>query len=134
MDAILVLEDDAANQAVFGAILRRQGFHTVAASSAQAALEACRQQRGAIGLVIADLRLPDMPGTEAARRIRQSYPHIPILFTSGTPMDCWGDAELRDLSGFPQDSYEFLPKPFTCWMLNEAVGRMMERVRLAQSA
>lgn len=134
MDVILVLEDDAANQAVFSTILRREGYQVLTAENAQQAFAACRQQRGGIDLLIADLQLPDLPGTEAALRIRESYPHIPILFTSGTPIDCWSDSELREISRLPDGAYSFLPKPFTCWTLAKMVSRMLARVSFAHSA
>lgn len=134
MDVILVLEDDAANRTVFSAVLRREGYQVISATCAREAFDAARQYRGAIALLIADVRLPDISGTEVALFIRECYPHLPVLFTSGTPIDCWAEEDLEKISSLPEQSYSFLPKPFTCWALTAKVSGMLTRAGLVRTA
>lgn len=134
MEVVLVLEDDPAVQEVLRAILRRNGFKVEVAATADRTLAQCKQHRGAIGMLIADVHLPSRSGTEAAVEIREHHPDIPILFTSGTPMEYWNDADRRNVERLPRDSFCFVQKPFTCWALMEKVGGLLPRFQLARTA
>jgi signal transduction histidine kinase/DNA-binding response OmpR family regulator len=66
--AVLVVEDVALNREVAAGLLERDGHHVTLAEDAASALELCRQRR--FDLILLDLHLPDMPGTELCRLIR----------------------------------------------------------------
>jgi two-component system, OmpR family, phosphate regulon response regulator PhoB len=65
---ILVVDDEEDLRNLLDLSLRREGFETVLAATAGEALEKLRTLRPS--LVVLDLMLPDLPGTEVARRIR----------------------------------------------------------------
>ncbi|WP_343869540.1 hybrid sensor histidine kinase/response regulator, partial [Caenispirillum bisanense] len=65
--AVLVVEDDPVNRQVLGGLLARDGHRVATAETGAAALEAVGRQR--FDVVLCDLRLPDMAGTEVARRV-----------------------------------------------------------------
>jgi CheY-like chemotaxis protein len=81
---ILVVEDNEGMRFVVVEMLRRAGYKAVDAASALQALQRLEKD-SSISLVITDLGLPDKPGGQLAREIRERHPAIPVLLMSGTP-------------------------------------------------
>jgi signal transduction histidine kinase/DNA-binding response OmpR family regulator len=81
--AILVVEDNEGMRFVVAEMLRRSGYHTAEAASAQAALQRLKGDRS-IRLVITDLGLPDMPGSRLAETILRQHPGTQVLLMSGS--------------------------------------------------
>jgi PAS domain S-box-containing protein len=82
-ETILLVEDDPALREMAAALLRRLGYTVLAAADGIEALS-LKQQRdsGHIDLLFTDVVMPHMSGKELADRVRASYPHTRILFTS----------------------------------------------------
>ncbi|MND90916.1 Sensory/regulatory protein RpfC [compost metagenome] len=66
---VLVVEDVALNREVVAGLLERDGHRVSLAEDAEPALALCRQRR--FDLILLDLHLPGMPGTELCRLIRR---------------------------------------------------------------
>ena len=101
---ILVVEDEDNLRQLAVRVLERQGHTVIAASDGVEGLTLARQNRGKLDLVFADVLMPRMDGIMMARNIREEFPDLPILITSGH---------------VPQDSADyllltngFLPKPY----------------------
>ena len=65
---ILMVEDDEVNRVVGRALLQRRGHRVFVAATGTAAVQMIRDH--AIDVVLMDIRLPDIDGFEAAKRIR----------------------------------------------------------------
>lgn len=65
---ILIVDDEEDLRNLLDLNLRREGFETLLAASGNEALERLRDQRPS--LIVLDLMLPDLPGTEVCRRVR----------------------------------------------------------------
>src|SRR5437660_7767697 len=75
---VLVLDDEPTNRSVIAFVLRAVGYDVLEADTGTAALRVGHGRP--IMVLVADLRLPDMPGTDVARRLRQDWPEMGILF------------------------------------------------------
>jgi two-component system NtrC family sensor kinase len=80
---VLLVEDNADVAEVAGEYLRQLGYQVRAVASAPAALEAMNEN-GAVDLVFSDILMPGgMTGHELARQIRERFPSVPVLLTTG---------------------------------------------------
>jgi len=114
-DEILVVEDNARNMALLRDVLRATGYRTLEATTGRQALELASEHTPA--LVLMDIRLPDMAGTEALRLLRAEprTATIPVLAVTAEAMT--GDRERLLEAGF--DAY--LAKPIDIDALLAAV-------------
>ena len=79
---VLVVDDDERNRKLAQDVLRRSGLRTLEAASGRAAIELARDRLPDV--VLLDLRLPDMEGTDVARALRTEVrtAHIPVVAVS----------------------------------------------------
>jgi nitrogen-specific signal transduction histidine kinase len=117
---ILLVEDEEPIRLFARAALEEQGYRVLEAGHGWEALMRLSEFDGAISLVIADVMMPEMGGSELARRLAVERPGLPILFLSGYTDD---EMTLRGL-GPPS---AFVQKPFTPDVLarrvRETIGR-----------
>lgn len=95
---VLIVDDNDRNRKLAGDILRAARFRTLEAPTATEGIALASDHLP--DLILMDLRLPDLDGIEAARRLR-SDPRtsgIPVVALSALPMEA-GDDWLRD-AGF----------------------------------
>ena len=112
---ILLVEDEEPVRRFARAALEEQGYRVLEAGHGWEALMRLAEFDGAVALVIADVMMPEMGGSELARRLAVERPGLPILFLSG-----YSDDEMT-LRGLGPPS-AFVQKPFT-------PGALAERVR-----
>lgn len=76
---LLVVDDNETNQAFIKVLLQHKGVQLTSALTGAEALALCQQQQ--FDLVLLDIRLPDLPGTEVARQLRRLtlYQQVPLL-------------------------------------------------------
>ena len=101
MRRILLVDDESLIRRLAGRMLEEAGFNVLQAENGLAALDIIRELNGAIDLLITDLVMPRMTGTELAERVRAEYPEVKILCISGYAHEA-----------VPQGC-AFLSKPFT---------------------
>jgi two-component system, cell cycle sensor histidine kinase and response regulator CckA len=108
----LVADDEDLVRDVAVSLLQQIGFEVVAVANGREALQAFSVEPGRFGLVILDLTMPIMTGSEALAAIRQIRPDVPVLIMSGyneqdTPI------------GAPGRPPTFLHKPFSMQVLRD---------------
>ena len=116
---ILLVDDDLTVLSLLQVALARCGYQVIVASDAAEALQRHEAEQGAIDLLITDMKMPKMSGTELAERLRQRYPELPIVFISGDP---GAEDQLRD-EGFSNSL--FVQKPFVATDLIERLPSVL---------
>jgi DNA-binding response OmpR family regulator len=104
-DKILIVDDDIDSLKLIGLTLQRQGFEIVAANTGKQALD--KAASDSPSLIILDVMMPDMDGTEVCRRLRAdpALKSIPIImFTAKAMVD-------DKVAGFEAGADDYLTKP-----------------------
>jgi PAS domain S-box-containing protein len=83
-ETILLVEDSALVRTAVAQVLTAYGYDVLVAASGPEALEIAAANSG-IDLVLTDMVMPEMHGTELAARLAETHPAIKQLFTSGYP-------------------------------------------------
>lgn len=114
---ILVVEDEDMVRAIAERALSRQGYSVVTAENGEVALETI-ETMDKPDLLVSDVVMPVLDGPSMARKVRERWPDLPILFMSG-----YAEEQLR--RSIDLDNVAFLPKPFSVQQLAEAVQEIL---------
>jgi len=104
MARVLIVDDDPALREVVRIALARAGFETAEAADGPAALAACAAAPP--DLIVLDVMLPDMDGTDVCRTLRRRSA-VPILFLSSR------DDEVDKIVGLEIGGDDYMVKPFS---------------------
>jgi two-component system, cell cycle sensor histidine kinase and response regulator CckA len=126
-ETILLVEDEDAVRVIVSAVLRRQGYNVLEASTPRGAWEIFERHAGEIDLLLSDVVMPEMNGPALAQRLVTVRPELRILFISG-----YADMTTPPESDNPNVS--FLSKPFQASVLGERVRQMLARPGRTRSA
>jgi CheY-like chemotaxis protein len=111
---VLVVEDEPLVRMVAAATIEEAGFETVEAVGAESAI-AILEDRKDIRIVFADIHMPgSMDGLRLARVVRNRWPPIELILTSG--LIKIGQSDLPERS-------VFLAKPYSMDALTAALTR-----------
>jgi two-component system, cell cycle sensor histidine kinase and response regulator CckA len=115
---VLVVDDEEPIRKVARRVLESGGYEVLDASNG---LEALQQiDKGTkIDLLMADLRMPQLGGSEVARRFCAANPDLKVLYVSGYVDELFQDRPLL------WDGEAFLDKPFSPKGLVEAAGLLL---------
>jgi signal transduction histidine kinase/CheY-like chemotaxis protein len=80
---VLLAEDEDAVRELAGEFLRASGYTVISAKDGLEALELAEQQHCAIDILVTDVVMPRMRGTELALRLKRTHPAIKIVYMSG---------------------------------------------------
>jgi len=80
-ERVLVVEDESYVRDSLGELLRSRGYDVDCEGTADAALALL--SRAPVDLVLTDLRLPGADGLQLVRKIRQSFPDLPVIVLTG---------------------------------------------------
>jgi PAS domain S-box-containing protein len=116
-ETILLVEDERAVRSAARRLLERRGYAVLEAQHGADALLVWREHRQAIGVVVTDIRMPEMGGLELVSLLRAEAPALPVVYVSGY-------AEQQDAAALREDE-AFVEKPFTGDALAEAVARVL---------
>jgi two-component system cell cycle sensor histidine kinase/response regulator CckA len=119
-ETVLVVEDEEMVRKVTCQALRKYGYTVIEASDGEQALLACEREASTIPLLITDVVMPHMSGPALAARLRELYPDMRVLFTSGYT----DDAVVRH--GLLDQSVSFLQKPFSPRALANKVREVID--------
>ncbi len=122
MPSILLVDDERDLLSLLDFNLRAAGFETLLATSGEQALSHLR--RRIPDIVLLDLMLPDVPGTEVCRQLKSDprTRHVPVVMLTAK-----GD-EVDRVVGFELGADDYVTKPFS---VRELVLRLKAVLRRA---
>ncbi len=121
-ETILVVEDDDDVRAYTVATLRELGYRVMEAHDGHSALSLLAKQEQPIHLLVTDVVMPVMSGSELAAAARSAQPGLKILYTSGYPRDAISN------NGRLDAGVDLLAKPFTMRGLATRVREIIDRI------
>jgi len=122
---ILVADDEPHIRSVLVFALGRDGFATVEAADGAAALAAIEREKP--DLVLLDIVMPEMDGTEVCRRLRRGS-DLPVFFLTSR------DEELDRVLGLELGGDDYVVKPFSPREVVARVKAVLRRPREAPAA
>jgi two-component system response regulator RegX3 len=117
---VLVVEDEESYSDALAYMLRKEGFQVAVAATGPDAL--AEFDRAGADIVLLDLMLPGLPGTEVCRQLRQ-VSNVPVIMVSAK------DAEIDKVVGLELGADDYVTKPYSP---RELVARVRAVLRRGQ--
>lgn len=124
-ETILLVEDDAPVRDLVREELKKLGYRVLESKNGLEACLVATQQVGNFQLLLTDVVMPGMNGTELAQHLRIIKPDLKILFMSGYADDIGIGAHDRQS--------DYLQKPFTPEVLGQRIRRLLDMAPLPQT-
>ena len=121
MSRILIVEDEESFSDPLSYLLEKEGFEVTVAADGNEALSVF--ERDSADLILLDLMLPGMSGTEVCRQVRQRS-NVPVIMLTAK------DSEIDKVVGLELGADDYVTKPFS---LEEVVARIRAVLRRTQS-
>jgi two-component system response regulator RegX3 len=115
---ILVVEDEESFSDPLSYLLRKEGYEVAIADDGPAALE--EFDRNGADLVLLDLMLPGLPGTEVCRQLR-SRSNVPVIMLTAK------DSEIDKVVGLELGADDYVTKPYSSRELVARVRAVLRR-------
>ena len=125
-ETVLIVEDDPPVRELVRAVLDSHGYNVLTAASPQEAERLSGQLDRQVDLLVSDVVMPEIGGTELAKRLAVRLPGMKVLFMSGYI----GDAILR--AGIQEQEVAFLQKPFAPSTLVRKVREVLDGTRVSE--
>lgn len=114
---ILIVDDDAEIRKVIGIYLENEGYEILKAENGEQALKLLAENE--VALVLLDIMIPGMNGTEICMKIREDH-IMPIIFLSAKSED------LDKIQGLASGADDYITKPFSAM---ELIARVKSQIR-----
>ncbi len=118
MARVLVVEDEDSFSDALSYMLRKEGFEVSVAATGTSALT--EFDRTGADIVLLDLMLPEMSGTEVCRQLR-SRSHVPIIMVTAR------DSEIDKVVGLEIGADDYVTKPYSPRELVARVRAVLRR-------
>jgi two-component system, cell cycle sensor histidine kinase and response regulator CckA len=118
-ETVLLVDDEAFLRRLVRTVLEDHGYDVIEAAGPEEALELSRRYQGRIDLVLSDVVMPRMRGTELVPLLLARRPGMRVLFMSASP------------GGVSSQPEPLLMKPFTLDALERAVREALAQPRAA---
>jgi two-component system response regulator RegX3 len=115
---ILVVEDEESFSDPLSFLLRREGYEVAVAGDGLAALE--EYDHNGADLVLLDLMLPGVPGTEVCRQLR-ARGNVPVIMLTAK------DSEIDKVVGLELGADDYVTKPYSSRELVARVRAVLRR-------
>ncbi|WP_199430985.1 response regulator transcription factor [Qaidamihabitans albus] len=118
MTRVLIVEDEESFADPLAFLLRKEGFTTAVATDGQQALE--EFDRNGADIVLLDLMLPGMSGTDVCKQLRQRAT-VPVIMVTAR------DSEIDKVVGLELGADDYVTKPYSARELIARVRAVLRR-------
>ena len=118
MSVVLIVEDEESYRDALSFMLTKEGFEVVLAADGEEGL--AQFERHGADIVLLDLMMPGLSGTEVCRRLRQRST-VPIIMVTAR------DAEIDKVVGLELGADDYVTKPFSHRELVARVRAVLRR-------
>ncbi len=118
MTKILIVEDESSFSEALEFLLGKEGFSVVTAENGAEALR--KFDQGGIDLVLLDLMIPEVSGTEVCRQIRAKS-RVPIIMLTAK------DSEVDEVVGLEIGADDYVTKPYSSRELVARIRAVLRR-------
>ena len=118
MSVVLIVEDEESYRDALGFMLAKEGFEVILAADGEEGL--AQFERHGADIVLLDLMMPGLSGTEVCRRLRQRST-VPIIMAPPR------DAETDKVGGLELGADDYVTKPFSHRELLARVRAVLRR-------
>ena len=125
-DDILIVDDEIHSLRLLAELLEKEGYQVRPAEKAQTAIDSALAKPP--GLILLDVRLPEMDGFEVCRHLKQDERtrHVPVIFVSALD-----DIEAK-IQSFEAGGVDYISKPFQEQEILARVKTHMSLFRMQQ--
>jgi len=118
MTRVLVVEDEASFSEALEFLLGKEGFSVMTAATGTEALR--KFEQGGIDLILLDLMIPEVSGTEVCRQIRAKS-KVPIIMLTAK------DSEVDKVVGLEIGADDYVTKPYSSRELIARIRAVLRR-------
>ncbi|MBW8702554.1 Sensory transduction protein regX3 [Streptomyces sp. MBT84] len=118
MTRVLVVEDEESFSDALSYMLRKEGFEVAIATTGPDGLD--EFERNGADLVLLDLMLPGLPGTEVCRQLR-GRSNVPVIMVTAK------DSEIDKVVGLEIGADDYVTKPFSSRELVARIRAVLRR-------
>ncbi len=121
-ETVLIAEDDESVRKLARVVLETSGYKVLEANNGGVALSICEQYKETIHLLLTDVVMPEMSGTELVKRLTKTHPKIRVLYMSG-----YTDNAIVH-RGILKEGMTYIQKPFAPGDLAKKVREILDAV------
>ena len=125
-ETVLLVEDDEPLRRLTASMLGSAGYSVLPARCGDEALLKLSETNLSLDLLITDVVLPRMDGKEVARKVRERFPTVCVLYMSGYTEDAIAH------NGLLEEGIDLIPKPFDAGTLLQKMREILGRPRSAK--
>jgi len=118
MTKILIVEDESSFSEALEFLLSKEGFSVLTAATGTEALK--KFEQGGIDLILLDLMIPEISGTEVCRKIRAKS-KVPIIMLTAK------DSEVDKVVGLEIGADDYVTKPYSARELIARINAVLRR-------
>jgi PAS domain S-box-containing protein len=120
-EVVLIVEDEPDVRRMAERILTKGGYSVIGTSGGEEALDICRRADRPVHLLLTDVIMPGMLGTELVEQIKAIRPELGVIFMSGYSHEVLAPEALAE-----QGAGTFIEKPFSASELLKAVRSLLD--------
>lgn len=120
-ETILVAEDQEVVRNLVCNILKKQGFRTITAATAEEVIKEAESFEGKIHLLLSDLVMPGINGKQLYEQLQKKRKEMKVLYMSGYTGDVIAHHGILD------EGTEFIQKPFTIKSLSAKIKEVLKK-------